>query len=124
MNGIRTVVVDDHADISRLVADRIAALIGERNAAGEPTVLGLATGSTPIGIYRELIRRHRDEGLSFDRVVTFHLDEYYPTPPESIHSVPSVRCGRIFPYIDVRLENVHILLRRRGNRRDEGRRGD
>ncbi|MEO6878906.1 MAG: glucosamine-6-phosphate deaminase, partial [Gemmatimonadaceae bacterium] len=70
-------VVEDHADISHLVADRIAALVRERNAAGETTVLGLATGSTPIGIYRELIRLHREDGLSFADVVTFNLDEYY-----------------------------------------------
>jgi len=47
---IRTVVVEDHEDIARLVANRIATLIGERNASGERTVLGLATGSTPIGV--------------------------------------------------------------------------
>src|SRR3954471_8029258 len=61
---IRTVVVEDHNDIARLVANRIATLIRERNASGEPTVLGLATGSTPIGVYRELIRMNREEGLS------------------------------------------------------------
>src|SRR2546428_3266968 len=68
---IRTVVVEDHEDIARLVAMRIAALIRERNAAGEQTVLGLATGSTPIGVYRELIRMNREEDLSFADVVTF-----------------------------------------------------
>src|SRR4051812_49982737 len=83
---IRTVVVEDHGDIARLVATRIATLINERNATGESTVLGLATGSTPIGVYRELIRMHREEGLSFANVVTFNLDEYYPMPKESIHS--------------------------------------
>ena len=79
---IRTVVVEDHEDIARLVANRIATLIRERNATGEHTVLGLATGSTPIGVYRELIRMHRDEELSFANVVTFNLDEYYPMPRE------------------------------------------
>src|SRR3954470_9579353 len=74
---IRTVVVEDHGDIARLVANRIATLIRERTAAGEQTVLGLATGSTPIGVYRELIRMHTTEGLSFRNVVTFNLDEYY-----------------------------------------------
>jgi glucosamine-6-phosphate deaminase len=83
---IRTVVVEDHEDIARLVATRIATLIRERNATGEQTVLGLATGSTPIGVYRELIRMHRDEALSFANVVTFNLDEYFPMPKESIHS--------------------------------------
>ena len=62
LERIPTVVVDDHADIARLVAGRIATVIRERNAAGEAAVLGLATGSTPIGVYRELIRMHRDEG--------------------------------------------------------------
>src|SRR5215475_10656422 len=61
LEHIRTVVVDDHEDIARLVAMRIATLMRERNASGETTVLGLATGSTPIGVYRELIRMHRDE---------------------------------------------------------------
>src|SRR6266581_4303658 len=77
---IRTLVVEDHEDIARLVANRIATVIRERNAAGERTVLGLATGSTPIGVYRELIRMHREEGLSFANVITFNLDEYYPMP--------------------------------------------
>ena len=105
---IRTVVVDDHEDIARLVANRIATLIRERNAAGERTVLGLATGSTPIGIYRELIRMHRDEGLSFGNVVTFNLDEYYPMPKESIHSYHRFMWENLFSSIDIRPENVHI----------------
>ena len=105
---IRTVVVDDHEDIARLVANRIATLIRERNAAGEPTVLGLATGSTPIGIYRELIRMHRDEDLSFANVVTFNLDEYYPMPTESIHSYHRFMWENLFSSIDIKPENVHI----------------
>ena len=83
---IRTVVVDDHADLARLVAARIATLVREKAASGERAVLGLATGSIPIGMYRELIRMHREEGLSFAGVTTFNLDEYYPMPPDSIHS--------------------------------------
>ena len=105
---IRTVVVDDHEDIARLVANRIATLIREHNAAGESTVLGLATGSTPIGIYRELIRMHRDEGLSFANVVTFNLDEYYPMPKESIHSYHRFMWENLFSAIDIKAENVHI----------------
>lgn len=105
---IRTVVVDDHEDIARLVANRIGTLIRERNAAGEPTVLGLATGSTPIGIYRELIRMHQDEGLSFANVVTFNLDEYYPMPKESIHSYHRFMRENLFSAIDIKPENVHI----------------
>jgi glucosamine-6-phosphate deaminase len=105
---IRTVVVDDHEDIARLVATRIATLIRERNATGEQTVLGLATGSTPIGVYRELIRMHRDEALSFANVVTFNLDEYFPMPKESIHSYHRFMWENFFSHVDIDAENVHI----------------
>src|SRR4051812_5794183 len=105
---IRTVVVDDHEDIARLVATRIETLIRERNATGEQTVLGLATGSTPIGVYRELIRMHRDEGLSFANVVSFNLDEYYPMPRESIHSYHRFMWENFFSQVDIDAENVHI----------------
>src|SRR5437870_4745318 len=105
---IRTVVVDDHEDIARLVASRIATLVRERAAAGERAVLGLATGSTPIGVYRELIRMHREEALSFKTVVTFNLDEYYPMPKESIHSYHRFMWENLFSHIDIKPENVHI----------------
>src|SRR6476660_8299524 len=105
---IRTVVVEEHSDIARLVATRIATLINERNATGETTVLGLATGSTPIGVYRELIRMHREEGLSFANVVSFNLDEYYPMPKESIHSYHRFMWENLFSHIDIKPENVHI----------------
>src|SRR3954466_10101587 len=105
---IRTVVVEDHEDIARLVANRIATLIRERNAAGEQTVLGLATGSTPIGVYRELIRMHRDEGLSFADVVTFNLDEYYPMDPGSLHSYHRFMWENFFSFIDIPPQQVHL----------------
>jgi len=105
---IRTVVVEDHEDIARLVANRIATLIRERNAAGEQTVLGLATGSTPIGVYRELIRMHREDDLSFADVVTFNLDEYYPMPKDSIHSYHRFMWENLFSEIDIDPRNVHL----------------
>src|SRR4051812_31605552 len=108
LEKIRTVVVDDHEDIARLVATRIATLIRERNGTGEQTVLGLATGSTPIGVYRELIRMHRDEGLSFANVVSFNLDEYYPMPKASIHSYYRFMWENFFSQVDIDAENVHI----------------
>src|ERR1700694_1329374 len=105
---IRTVVVEDHEGIARLVANRIATLIRERQAAGEQAVLGLATGSTPIGVYRELIRMHREEGLSFQRVVTFNLDEYYPMDPDSIHAYHRFMWENLFSRIDIDPGNVHL----------------
>src|SRR6185295_6967954 len=76
--------------------------------AGERPVLGLATGSTPIGVYRELIRMHREEGLSFAQVVTFNLDEYYPMDPGSIHSYHRFMWENLFSQLDIARENVHI----------------
>ena len=108
LERIRTIVVDDHEHIARLVANRMATLIREKDAAGENAVLGLATGSTPIGVYRELIRMHRENGLSFRHVVTFNLDEYYPMPKESIHSYHRFMWENLFSQIDIRPENVHI----------------
>jgi glucosamine-6-phosphate deaminase len=108
LEKIRTIVVDDHEEIALLVADRIATLIRERNATGANAVLGLATGSTPIGVYRELVRKHEQEGLSFKHVVTFNLDEYYPMPPDSIHSYHRFMWENLFSHIDIEPANVHI----------------
>jgi glucosamine-6-phosphate deaminase len=108
LERIRTVVVEEHDDIARLVASRVATLIREKEAGGEQAVLGLATGSTPIGVYRELIRMHREEGLSFADVVTFNLDEYYPMRPDSIHSYHRFMWENLFAHVDIQRENVHI----------------
>lgn len=105
---IRTIVVDDHEEIAVLVADRIAAVIKERNAAGKNAVLGLATGSTPIGVYRALVRKHREEGLSFKHVVTFNLDEYFPMPKDSIHSYHRFMWENLFSHVNIDPANVHI----------------
>src|SRR5512146_2070132 len=105
---IPTVVVDDHDDIARLVARRIADLIRERQASGAHAVLGLATGSTPIGVYRELIRMHHDEGLSFAGVETFNLDEYYPMAPDSIHSYHRYMWENLFSQVDIDPACVHL----------------
>jgi glucosamine-6-phosphate deaminase len=105
---IRTVIVDEHDQIGCLVARRIAQVIREQRAAGKRPVLGLATGSTPIGVYRELIRMHRDEGLSFSDVITFNLDEYYPMDPGSIHSYHRFMWENLFSELDIAPGNVHI----------------
>src|SRR6476469_7167597 len=68
------------------VAAKIAELIRSKNEKMERTVMGLATGATPVGVYAELIRLHKEEGLSFKNVVTFNLDEYYPMQPNAEQS--------------------------------------
>lgn len=102
------VAIIEHDAIAETIAQRIAELVRERNAEDRATVLGLATGSTPIGIYRELIRLHREEGLDFSRVVTFNLDEYYPMVPDSIHSYHRYMWENLFEHIDIDPANVHI----------------
>src|SRR5688500_3394719 len=103
-------IVAEYEDIDRTVADQISALIRTRRAAGERAVLGLATGSTPIGIYRELIRMHREEGLDFANVVTFNLDEYYPMSPDSIHSYHRYMRENFFDHVNIPAANIHIPL--------------
>jgi len=105
---IPIVVEDAYDDIARRVARRIAELIRSRPGAGRGAVLGLATGSTPVGIYRELIRLHRDEGLDLSNVVTFNLDEYYPMAPGSLHSYHRFMRENFFEHVKIRPENVHI----------------
>ncbi len=102
------VIAEEYDEIARIIAGRIADLIRERAGEGRTAVLGLATGSTPIGIYRELIRLHREEGLSFANVVTFNLDEYHPMSPDSIHSYHRFMWENLFDHVDIPEENVHI----------------
>ena len=108
LERIPTTIVADHDEIGRLVARRIAELIRRHTRAGRRTVLGLATGSTPIGVYRELVRMHRDEGLSFAGVVTFNLDEYYPMDPSSVHSYHRFMWENLFSQLDIPRESVHL----------------
>src|SRR5687768_6817261 len=102
------VVIVEYDEIASALARRIAEIIKSRRAAGGRPVLGLATGSTPIGVYRELIRMHREEDLDFSDVVTFNLDEYYPMDPKSIHSYHRYMWENLFEHIDIRPENVHL----------------
>ena len=90
------------------VALVIESLIRQNNSAGIPTVLGLPTGSTPIGVYRELIRQHREEELDFSLVVTFNLDEYWPMDPGSIHSYRRWMQETFFDHVNIDPKNIHI----------------
>ena len=105
---IPTVIADEYDDLARRIAGRMAEIIRDRNRAGRHTVLGLATGSTPIGIYREIIRLHREEDLDCSRVVTFNLDEYYPMAPDSLHGYRRFMWENFFDHVNVEPRNVHI----------------
>ena len=92
----------------RAIAAQIAEIIRERAAEGKECVLGLATGSTPVSLYNELIRLHQEEALSFQNVVTFNLDEYFPMQPESLQSYVRFMWEHLFDHIDIPSENVHV----------------
>src|SRR5246127_1641420 len=106
--GIPTTVFQSSDSAVQVVATSIARLIRHYPDEGRPVVLGLATGSTPVKLYRELIRLHREEGLSFRNVVTFNLDEYYglgPSHPESYNHFMRVQ---LFDHIDIPPAQIHI----------------
>jgi len=108
MKNYNTEVFDSALEGSKYVAKQIKALIDSNNAKGKKTVLGLATGSTPIVMYKELIRMHKEEGLSFQNVITFNLDEYCPMEPTSEHSYWYFMHENLFNHIDVKAENVNV----------------
>lgn len=93
---------------SKYVANEIARLIREKEKIGEKCVLGLATGSTPISLYAELVRMHKEEGLSFSNVITFNLDEYYPIEKDAFQSYWSFMHRHLFSHVDIASENIHL----------------
>jgi len=93
---------------SRHIGKEIAALIREKDAKGEKTVLGLATGSSPKSLYAELVRLHREEKLSFKNVITFNLDEYYPIDNDALQSYNRFMKEQLFSKIDIDPANCHI----------------
>lgn len=111
IDSFEQIAVDIHPtakDGSRAVAQEIAALIKERQAANKPVVLGLATGSTPKYLYAELVRLHKEEGLSFKNVITFNLDEYYPIEADALQSYNRFMKEQLFNHIDIPAENCHV----------------
>jgi len=99
---------DDALEASRHVARSVALAIRQRHQEGEQIVLGLATGSTPIKVYEELVRMHKEEGLSFQNVITFNLDEYYPMAREARQSYWRFMHEYLFDHVDILPENIHI----------------
>jgi glucosamine-6-phosphate deaminase len=101
-------VFDTGKNLARRVAQIVASVIRERNALGQQAVLGLPTGSTPVGVYRELIRLHREEGLDFSHVVTFNIDEYFGLPRDQAQSYHLWMDQHLFRDINITRENIHI----------------
>jgi glucosamine-6-phosphate deaminase len=99
---------DEGNELAIEAAKIIAEKIRENNRQGEKTVLGLATGNTPLDVYRELIRLHNEEGLDFSNVVTFNLDEYYGLEKTDVNSYYRFMWENFFEHINISKENVHI----------------
>ena len=106
--NIGTVVFQNSSSASKAVAKEIADLIRVKQAQKQPCILGLATGSSPKGLYAELIRLHKEESLSFKNVVSFNLDEYYPMEPDSVNSYVRFMKELLFNHVDILPENYNI----------------
>ena len=105
---IPTHIYADSKAASAAVAHEIADLIREKQKEGKSCVLGLATGSSPKTVYAELVRMHREEGLSFRNVVSFNLDEYYPMEPNSIYSYHRFMKEQLFDLVDMPKDNYFL----------------
>lgn len=101
-------IYEDKQEASRKLADDVSELIREINDTGRPAVLGLATGSTPITFYKELIDLHKSGKLSFKQVITFNLDEYLGLPREHAESYWTFMHRQLFDHIDLPAENIHL----------------
>ena len=105
---IHNVIFEDSNEASIIVAQEIAELIRKKQKDKKTCVLGLATGSSPIRVYEELVRMHQEEGLSFSNVVTFNLDEYLPMEKDNRQSYWYFMHEHLFNHIDIPRENIHI----------------
>ncbi len=97
-------VKENYDDMSKEAAKIVAALVRRK----PDCVLGLATGSTPLGLYKELIRMHKEEGLDFSKVTTFNLDEYVGLPPEHDQSYHYFMWENLFKHINIDPSRVHV----------------
>src|SRR5690606_5389619 len=105
---VPTLMFRNAREADKHVAMVVASLIRENNSAGLPTVLGLPTGSTPIGVYRTLIHLHQHDDLDLSNVITFNLDEYWPIDPDALQSYNRWMRETFFNHVNIPEENIHI----------------
>jgi len=101
-------IFNNQTEGSLVLAKQIAQLIKEKQAQNLPCVLGMATGATPIVLYKELVRIHKEEGLSFKNVITINLDEYYPIPRNAYQSYWSFMHRHLFDHVDIDPKNIYL----------------
>jgi len=105
---IHSDVFEESSDAAKSVAHEIAALIRYKSGRNQKCILGLATGSSPIKVYEELVRMHKEEGLSFKNVICFNLDEYYGLGKEDVQSYVYFMHNHLFSHVDIQPENINI----------------
>jgi glucosamine-6-phosphate deaminase len=105
---IHSVIFSDSKNASKIVANEIATLIKKKQKNNQNCVLGLATGSSPISVYKELVRMHKEDGLSFFNVISFNLDEYFPMKKDDIQSYHHFMNEHLFSHVDIKPENIFI----------------
>ncbi|GAG52974.1 unnamed protein product, partial [marine sediment metagenome] len=101
---MRVIIVKNYQEMSR----RAAKVVANRMERKPDLVLGLATGSTPVGMYSELIRMHKEEGLDFSKVRSFNLDEYCGLSSDHPQSYHYFMYNKLFNHINIRPENIYI----------------
>ena len=107
---MRLIIEKDYSALSKWAAEYVASRINDAKPTPEhPFVLGCPTGSSPLGMYKALIRLNKEGKVSFKNVVTFNMDEYVGLPEEHPESYHSFMATNLFNHIDCPKENVHIL---------------
>ena len=108
LEKIHNVIFENSKSGSKAVAREIADLIKYKQSKKQKCILGLATGSSPITVYEELVNIHKREKLSFKNVITFNLDEYYPISSENTESYYTFMHQHLFDHVDINKENINI----------------
>lgn len=107
---IDTEIYDDEKHGSKQIAAEIAAVIKAKQAQNQPCVLGLSGGSSPLSVYEELVRLHREEGLSFNNVIVFNVTEFYPLTQQNQHNNTVIIKENLLLKVDFTPENFHTLI--------------
>jgi glucosamine-6-phosphate deaminase len=107
---LRVVILESSESVTQFAADEVCLLLKDRNAKGFGAVLGLATGGTPLGLYRELIARNARREITFSNIETFNLDEYIGVPPDNPCSYHYYMLENLFKHIDIDLAMTHVPI--------------
>lgn len=107
---IDTEIYDDEKQGSKQIAAEIASVIKDKQAQNQTCVLGLSGGSSPLSVYEELVRLHKEEGLSFNNVVVFNVTEFYPLSQQNLHNNTVIIKENLLQKVDFNPDNFHTLI--------------